>query len=68
MAVGPLIVKVITAPSVPGQKALALCTEDGEMVGKQFSCTVENEATSVGVITVRFYIDGDAIRFASNDD
>lgn len=68
MAIGPLIVKVIAAPGVPGQKALALCTEDGEMVGKQYFCTVENEATSIGTITVRFYIDGETIRFASNDD
>lgn len=67
MAIGPLIVKVIAAPSVPGQKALALCTEGGEIVGKQYSCVVESEATTIGTITVRFYIDGETIRFASND-
>lgn len=63
-----LVVKVIAAPSVPGGKALALCTEEGQPVGKQVSCVVENEVREIGVITVRFYIDGEAIRFASNDD
>lgn len=66
--IGKLFVRIVAAPSVPGQKALALCTEDGELVGKQISCAVENGVDEIGVITVRFYIDGETICFASNDD
>lgn len=67
MPVGPLFVKVVAAPSVPGGKALALVTEDGEFVGDQTRCTVENGVDELAVITVRFIIDGERIRFHSND-
>ncbi len=62
-----LIIKTIDAPSVPGGRALALCSEDGEIVGKQISCAVANEVDAIGIITVQFHIDGQTIRFASND-
>lgn len=70
MAVGPLTltIRAIDAPSVAGGKALALCTENGEVVGKQVSCAVENAVDSIGTITVRFYIDGETIRFAANTE
>lgn len=63
-----LIIKAIDAPSIEGNKALALCTEDGEIVGKQIASTVESEVGTMGIITVRFYIDGDTIRFAANTE
>jgi hypothetical protein len=66
--VGPLVVRIVSAAGVPGGKALALCTEDGQVLGKQISTAVDCEATDISTITVRFYIDGKLIRFASNDD
>jgi hypothetical protein len=60
--VGPLFVKVVAAPSGP---CLALVTEDGQFFGSQQSVTVHNEVDSIATITVRFYIDGETIRFAS---
>jgi hypothetical protein len=68
MPVGPLYVRIVAAPSVPGGKAIALCAEDGEMVGSQIGCTVDNEVDALATITVRFHIDGKTILFASNDD
>ena len=62
-----LLVRIISAPGTPGGKALALCTEDGEVLPMQRSCVVENEAQDAGVITVSFYIDGKSVRFADND-
>ena len=62
--VGPLFVKVVSAPQGP---CLALVTEDGEFFGSQRSVTVHNEVDAIATITVTFYIDGKAIRFASND-
>jgi hypothetical protein len=61
------VVRTIDAPATRGGKALALCTEGGEIVGKQFRCHVANEATEIGTITVSFYIDGDTIRLADSD-
>lgn len=61
-----LIIKVIAASGVSGGKAIALCTEDGNLVGQQVSCAVENEVDAMPTITVRFHIDGDQIRFADN--
>jgi hypothetical protein len=68
MAVGPLIVRLVAAPGVSGGKALALVTEDGEFVGKQQNCIVENGVGQLATITVRFVIDGETIRFASSDN
>jgi hypothetical protein len=62
-----LIVKIVSAPGVPGNKALALCTVDGEMLPMQHSCAVETEAAEIGLVTVKFWIDGEKIRFADND-
>jgi hypothetical protein len=61
-----LLVKIIESPGCPGNKALALCTEDGAMLPMQRSCTVETEAAEMGIVTVSFYIDGKDIRFADN--
>jgi Ethanolamine utilization protein EutJ (predicted chaperonin) len=61
------IVKVIEAPGVPGNKALALCTEDGALLPMQQACTVECGVGEMGVAVVRFYIDGEQIRFADDD-
>ena len=61
------VVKVIASPSCRGGKAMALCTEDGRLVGRQISSSVNTEVGEIGVITVSFYIDGEDIRFADND-
>lgn len=61
-------VRVIAAPSVPGKKALALCTEDGEPVGRQRQCTIDCEANEIGLLKVTFFIDGETIVFADNDE
>lgn len=61
------LVKIVAAPSVPGGKALALCSEDGVPVGKQISSEVSSEAGEISVIVVKFYVDGEDIRFADND-
>lgn len=66
--IGPLFVKIVASPTVPGGKALALVTEDGEFVGAQVSCSVENEVNSIATVMVKFYIDGETIHFGSNDD
>ena len=66
--IGPLFVRIIAAPSVPGGKALALVTQDGELVGSQFGCTVDNDVNEIATITVRFYIDGKTIILGANDD
>lgn len=67
--IGPLFVKLVAAPaSPPTQKALALVTEDGEFVGDQVSTIVECGAGELTTITVKFIVDGDAIRFAANLD
>ena len=65
MAVGSLFVKIVSAPSGP---CLALVTEDGKFFGSQRSLTLHNEVNDIATITVTFYIDGETIRFASNDD
>lgn len=69
MAVGPLklILRVIDGAAVQGGKAIALCTEDGQLVGKQTACIVSSEVGEIGHVTVSFYIDGEHIRFADND-
>lgn len=59
-----LVVKIIEAPGCPGNKALALCTEDGAMLPMQQGCTVDTNVGDAGVATVRFWIDGETIRFA----
>lgn len=65
--IGPLFIKVIAAPGVPGNnKALALCAANGEIIGKQISCVVENEVNCIGIVTVKFYIDGETIDFAAD--
>jgi hypothetical protein len=61
-----LIIKAVNS-NVPGKRAIALCTEDGEIVGRQYACAVSSEVGSLGTITVSFHIDGDCIRFADND-
>jgi hypothetical protein len=61
-------VKVIAAPSVPGKKALALCAEDGTVVGRQRQCTVDCEACEIGLLKVTFFIDGETLIFADNDE
>lgn len=68
MPIGPLFVKLVASEAVPGGKALALVTENGEFVGAQQSCTVHNEVNDIATVTVRFLIDGDAISFAANSD
>jgi hypothetical protein len=65
--IGPLFVKIVASPSVPGGKCLALVTQDGEFVGDQQRITVDNEVNDIATITVRFIIDGERIRFGSND-
>lgn len=59
-----LVVKVIDAPAVHGGKAMALCTEDGEIVGQQVSCHVSCDTGDVSRVTASFHIDGEIIRFA----
>ena len=64
MAVGPLFVRIVSAPQGP---CLALVTEDGEFFGAQRSVTVHNEVDDIATITVQFIVDGQTIRFADND-
>jgi hypothetical protein len=63
--VGPLRlrVQVIEACGVHGGKALALCTEQGDVVGQQVATSVSSEAGEMGTITVTFQIDGETISF-----
>jgi len=65
-----LIIKAVNSRSCggPGRRALALCTEDGKTLGKQVRCSVENAVGELPTITVSFYVDGDTIRFADNDE
>ena len=65
--IGPLHIRIIAAESVPGGRAIALCTEDGEMIGRQFACTVEHEAGEIGRLHVSFHIDGETLIWADND-
>jgi hypothetical protein len=68
MPIGPLFVRIVPTPCVPGGRAMALVTRDGEFVGGQQSCMVESEVDTIATVTVRFIIDGERIILAANDD
>lgn len=54
-------IMTIDASAVEGGKALALCDDDGRMIGRQIACTVSCEMGALPVATIKFHIDGDAI-------
>lgn len=49
---------------VTGNTGIVLCTEDGEMLGPQVSCSLQNTAGDAPLVTFTFRVDGDKVRFA----
>lgn len=47
--------------------ALVLCDEDGNMLPGQQGCVLETEIEEEGVLTVRFIVDGERVRIATED-
>lgn len=56
-----LTVRIIEAPALLGGKAMALCTEDGEVLPMQTRCVMDADMNG-GTITATFIIDGDRIK------
>lgn len=48
---------------INGGSTLALCTEDGQVLGDQSVCEVQN-GSMVSTVTVTFHVDGEKVRFA----
>ncbi|MEN2747087.1 hypothetical protein [Sphingomonas sp. T9W2] len=58
-----MIIKVVDAPIVAGGKAMMLCADSGEVLGKQVLCDL-HQTTEGAELTVRFIVDGEELRFA----
>lgn len=59
-----MLVKIDDAPSVPGERAIFLCDDQGNPLPMQSRAVLSCGVGEFGEITVTFCIDGEQVRFA----